>query len=92
MVIFLDTFTEVRDAAGGTLDQAVRGAAALIDAHLRQRDRVGLVGFGGTLRWLRPAMGEVQLYRLVDSLIDRYEFKPYRNYRVLSRRRQSAVW
>jgi uncharacterized protein (DUF58 family) len=31
---------------------------------------VGLVGFGGTLRWLRPAMGEVQLYRLVDSLID----------------------
>lgn len=70
VVIFLDTFTEVRDAAGGTLDQAVRGAAALIDAHLRQRDRVGLVGFGGTLRWLRPAMGEVQLYRLVDSLID----------------------
>lgn len=60
----------MRDAAGGTLDQAVRGAAALIDAHLRQRDRVGLVGFGGTLRWLRPAMGEVQLYRLVDSLID----------------------
>jgi uncharacterized protein (DUF58 family) len=70
VVIFLDTFTEVRDAAGGTLDQAVRGAAALIEAHLRQRDRVGLVGFGGTLRWLRPAMGEVQLYRLVDSLID----------------------
>jgi len=70
VVIFLDTFTEVRDAAGGTLDQAVRGAAALIEAHLRQRDRVGLVGFGGTLRWLRPAMGEIQLYRLVDSLID----------------------
>jgi uncharacterized protein (DUF58 family) len=70
VVIFLDTFTEVRDAAGGTLDQAVRGAAALIEGHLRQRDRVGLVGFGGTLRWLRPAMGEVQLYRLVDSLID----------------------
>jgi len=70
VVIFMDTFTEVRDAAGGSLDQAVRGAAALIEGHLRQRDRVGLVGFGGTLRWLRPAMGEVQLYRLVDSLID----------------------
>ena len=70
MVIFLDAFSEVRDAAGGTLDQAVRGAAALIAGHLRERDRVGLVGFGGTLRWLRPAMGEVQLYRLVDSLID----------------------
>ena len=70
VVIFLDAFSEVRDAAGGTLDQAVRGAAALIAGHLRERDRVGLVGFGGTLRWLRPAMGEVQLYRLVDSLID----------------------
>ncbi|HEX6350200.1 MAG TPA: DUF58 domain-containing protein [Candidatus Dormibacteraeota bacterium] len=70
VVIFLDTFTEVRDVAGGSLDQAVRGAAALIQGHLRERDRVGLVGFGGTLRWLRPAMGEVQLYRLVDSLID----------------------
>lgn len=28
---------------------------------------------------------------LVDQLIDRYEFKPYRNYRVLSRRRQASV-
>src|SRR5205085_9671207 len=37
---------------------------------LRRRDWVGLVGFGGTLRWLRPAMGERQLYRLVDALID----------------------
>ena len=70
VVIFLDTFSELRDAGSSTLDLAVRGAAALVDRHLAQRDRVGLVSFGGTLRWLRPAMGEVQLYRLVDSLID----------------------
>src|SRR5207248_10670521 len=70
VVIFLDTFTEVRDAAGGTLDQAVRGAAALIEAHLRQRDRVVLGGFVGTLRWLGPAMGAVQLSRLVACLMD----------------------
>src|SRR5262249_62091349 len=44
--------------------------AALVGLYLRRRDRVGLVGFGGTLRWLRPAMGERQLYRLVDALID----------------------
>jgi uncharacterized protein (DUF58 family) len=70
VVIFLDTFTELRGAGGSTFELAVRGAAALIDRYLEQRDRVGLVAFGGTLRWLRPAMGEVQLYRLVDSLID----------------------
>jgi uncharacterized protein (DUF58 family) len=70
VVIFLDTFSELRDSGTSTLDLAVRGAAALVNRHLAQRDRVGLVSFGGTLRWLRPAMGEVQLYRLVDSLID----------------------
>jgi uncharacterized protein (DUF58 family) len=70
VVIFLDTFSELRESGTSTLDLAVRGAAALVNRHLAQRDRVGLVSFGGTLRWLRPAMGEVQLYRLVDSLID----------------------
>jgi len=70
VVVFLDTFTELADASGSSLDMTVRAAAALIDGYLRRRDRVGLVGFGGTLRWLRPAMGERQLYRLIDALID----------------------
>jgi uncharacterized protein (DUF58 family) len=70
VVVFLDTFTELADAAGSSLDMTVRAATALIDGYLRRRDRVGLVGFGGTLRWLRPAMGERQLYRLIDALID----------------------
>lgn len=70
VVVFLDTFTELSDASGTSLDLTVRAAAALIDGYLRRRDRVGLVGFGGTLRWLRPAMGERQLYRLIDALID----------------------
>jgi uncharacterized protein (DUF58 family) len=48
----------------------VRGALALARAALAQRDRVGLIGFGGTLRWLRPEMGERQLYRVLDALID----------------------
>jgi uncharacterized protein (DUF58 family) len=70
VVIFLDTFTELTDPSGTSLEMMVRAAAALVDGYLRRRDRVGLVGFGGTLRWLRPAMGERQLYRLVDALID----------------------
>jgi uncharacterized protein (DUF58 family) len=70
VVLFLDTFTDLPDPSGTSLEMTVRAAAALIDGYLRRRDRVGLVGFGGTLRWLRPAMGERQLYQLVDALID----------------------
>lgn len=70
VVLFLDTFTDLRDQAGSSLDLVVRAAAALAGVYLRRRDRVGLVGFGGTLRWLRPAMGERQLYRVIDALID----------------------
>jgi uncharacterized protein (DUF58 family) len=70
VVLFLDTFSDLADASGSSLELAVRGAAALADAYLRTRDRVGLVSFGGTLRWLTPQMGERQLYRLADALID----------------------
>ena len=49
---------------------AVRAAASLADAYLDRRDRVGLVGFGGVLRWLLPGMGRVQGYRIVDALLD----------------------
>ena len=70
VVIFLDTFVEVGKAGRTTLDLAIRGAAGLAAHYLRDRDRVGLVGFGGITRWLRPGMGATQLYRLMDSLLD----------------------
>jgi uncharacterized protein (DUF58 family) len=70
VVIFLDTFSELTAAGVSTLDLCVRGAAALVEGYLDRRDRVGLIAFGGTLRWLRPQMGERQLYRVVDALLD----------------------
>jgi uncharacterized protein (DUF58 family) len=70
IVIFIDTFAEVGEGRGTTLDLAMRGAASLADRYLAVRDRVGMIGFGGILRWLRPGMGVVQLYRLMDSLLD----------------------
>jgi len=69
VVLLLDTFEEARDEAGGTLDSAVRAAAALARAHLARRDRVGLVDFGGTLHWLEPGFGTTQLYRIIDALL-----------------------
>jgi uncharacterized protein (DUF58 family) len=70
VVIFIDTFAEVGEGSGTTLDLAIRGAASLAGRYLATRDRVGMIGFGGILRWLRPGMGVVQLYRLLDSLLD----------------------
>jgi uncharacterized protein (DUF58 family) len=70
VVLFLDSFSEVRRGAEGTLDQAVRAAGTLASRYLRRRDRVGLVSFGGVLRWLQPGTGLAQIYRILDSLLD----------------------
>ena len=70
VILFLDTFSEARRPGLGTLDLTVRAAAALAARYLERKDRVGVVGFGGVLNWLLPATGVVQLYRIVDSLLD----------------------
>jgi uncharacterized protein (DUF58 family) len=70
VILFIDSFSEVRAEAQGTLDLTVRAAATLAERYLARKDRVGVVGFGGVLNWLLPATGLVQLYRIVDSLLD----------------------
>jgi uncharacterized protein (DUF58 family) len=70
VILFLDTFAEARGEAAGTLDLAVRAASSLASRYLARNDRVGLVSFGGILRWLLPSMGRTQLYRIVDALLD----------------------
>jgi uncharacterized protein (DUF58 family) len=77
VILFVDSYAEARTGSEGTLDLAVRATAALADAYIRRRDRVGLVAFGGILRWLAPGMGLVQLYRIVDALIDTEVFLSY---------------
>jgi uncharacterized protein (DUF58 family) len=70
VVIFLDSFTELGEPGASTLDDALRAASSLAARYLRQKDRVGLVSFGGTLNWLLPSTGATQLYRIVDSMLD----------------------
>jgi uncharacterized protein (DUF58 family) len=69
VVLFLDTFGEVRVEGRSTNDRAVRAAATLAHRYLERKDRVGLVGFGGFLSWLVPASGTRQLYSIVDTLL-----------------------
>jgi uncharacterized protein (DUF58 family) len=70
IVLFLDTFTEARRGNASTLDHALRAAATLARGYIGSRDRVGLVSFGGALRWLKPGTGEAQLYRICEALLD----------------------
>ena len=70
VVLFVDSFADVRDDDRSVLDEAVRAAAALATKYLEHRDRVGLVAFGGVLRWLQPGMGSTQRYRLVETLLE----------------------
>jgi uncharacterized protein (DUF58 family) len=70
VILFLDSFVEARRGASGTLDQTIRAAASLAERYLAQKDRVGLVNFGGVLNWLRPGGGLVQLYRIVEALLN----------------------
>jgi uncharacterized protein (DUF58 family) len=77
VVIFLDTFAEARSGETSTLDLAVQAAGSLAAHYIREKDRVGLVAFGGVLNWLTVSTGVVQLYRVLDSLLDAEIFLSY---------------
>ncbi len=70
VVLFLDTFSDVGPPGDGSLDRGVRGASSLARSYLEHRDRVGLVGFGGTLSWLTSGMGNSQTFRIVEYMLE----------------------
>jgi uncharacterized protein (DUF58 family) len=55
---------------GGSLDTAVRAAAAVAEYYLRAGDRVGLVDLGQPTRQVRPGGGRTHLVRILDVLLD----------------------
>ncbi len=68
VVVLVDAFSELQ------LSDAVGAAAALANHHLRNRDRVGLVTFGGFVRWLSPGAGIRQEVRLAQTLLETTTF------------------
>jgi uncharacterized protein (DUF58 family) len=69
VVLFLDTFVDRGPEGATTLDVAVRAAAGIAEHYLASMDRVGVVGFGGVMRWLTAESGRVQHHRIVEHLI-----------------------
>jgi uncharacterized protein (DUF58 family) len=70
VVLLLDTLSEMGAPGATVVDAAVRGAATLAAAYLGRKDRVGLIEYGGQLRWVRPGSGRAQLQRVLDTLLD----------------------
>jgi uncharacterized protein (DUF58 family) len=70
VVLMLDTLAEVGAAGATTLDVCTQAASALTATYLARRDRVGLIHYGGTLRWLAPGSGRRQHVRVLEELID----------------------
>lgn len=69
VVLYLDTYVDRGPTGATTLDVAVRAAAGIAEHYLAQMDRVGVVGFGGVLRWLYADAGRVQRHRVLEHLI-----------------------
>jgi uncharacterized protein (DUF58 family) len=77
MVILLDTLVTFGSFHHNTLDMAVRTAASLAAHYLYHKDRVGLISYGGVCTWVQPALGQLQLYRILDTLL---EARPHFSY------------
>jgi uncharacterized protein (DUF58 family) len=69
VVLMLDSLSQAGVGTTTTLNACVRAAASLAAAYLARKDRVGLVEYGGILRWVRPASGRLQLEQLLDTLL-----------------------
>ncbi|WP_165978160.1 DUF58 domain-containing protein [Actinomadura darangshiensis] len=70
IVLAVDACTDLGGPGDSGLDRAMRGAAALATAYLRGGDRVGIVAFGGTTRWLAPGQGGHHFHRLAEAVMD----------------------
>lgn len=70
IVILLDTLAAIGTTEHSTLDIAARTAASLAAHYLYHKDRVGLVSYGGVCTWVPPALGQRQLYRILDALLE----------------------
>ena len=69
LVVMIDAFGDAGPVSERAVDLAVHGAAALVTAYLGVSDRAGLVVLGGMLRWLGPASGDRQFYRIAEMML-----------------------
>jgi len=69
VVIIADASSDVGEPGSTPLDLAFRGSAAAAHAYLSVRDRVGLVVYQRSVRWIAPGLGARHYYRIMDLML-----------------------
>jgi uncharacterized protein (DUF58 family) len=69
VVIIADASSDVGEPGSTPLDLAFRGSAAAAHAYLAVRDRVGLVIYQRSVRWITPGLGARHYYRIMDLML-----------------------
>jgi uncharacterized protein (DUF58 family) len=69
VVIIADASSDVGEPGYTPVDLAFRGAAGAARAYLAVRDRVGLIVYQRSVRWVAPGLGARQYYRIMDLML-----------------------
>lgn len=68
VVLLIDVFADPGARGASLLDYEARAAATIAELYLKDKNRVGLVELGGYLRYLLPAPGRKEWYRILSTL------------------------
>ena len=77
VVLLIDGVHDLGEPGETTVDRSVRGASSVAQAYLMSADRVGVVAFGSSLRWLAPTTGTRHFYRIVETLLQARQARTY---------------
>lgn len=69
VILLVDSFVETGHDVRAIFGLIIDAAISIAENHLSVTDRVGLIEFGGLVRWVSPSTGSVQLQRLTDALL-----------------------
>lgn len=69
VVVVVDATRDIRQSGSSTLQLAVQGTLAVVSSALRRGDRTGVVGLGGSVRWLAPDLGQRHYYRVLEAVM-----------------------
>jgi uncharacterized protein (DUF58 family) len=69
VVIIADASSDVGEPGSTPADLGFRGAAGAARAYLAVRDRVGLIVYQRSVRWVTPGLGARQYYRIMDLML-----------------------
>lgn len=77
VVLLIDGVHDLGEPGHTTVDESVRGASSVAQSYLMVADRVGVVAFGSSLRWLAPTTGTRHFYRIVETLLQARQARTY---------------